>query len=123
MKKGKKINPAKRLRLRLAPPALMRLLTKVKVDPDTGCWEWLGHRDRHGYGQAKIAGRAMWVHRVFYAVFVRSISDGREIDHGCHNPCCCNPAHLKQQTVARNRASGNRHRAAVAVADEGVAPF
>ncbi len=110
MARRKKINPPKRLRLRLPPPRIASLLKRVKVVGPKKCWEWDGHTDEHGYGQVSIGGRAMWVHRVFYAVFVRSIAEGREIDHRCRNHSCCNPHHLKQRTVASNRSAGNRER-------------
>jgi hypothetical protein len=101
----KRINPG-----RYAPKhradlgVLTRLLAKIKED-DHGCWVWGGYTDRHGYGQIRIEGRSLWVHRATYAIFKRSIPDGYEIDHKCKNPSCCNPAHLRAVEMKKNRAT------------------
>lgn len=106
----RKINPGRSLKLRLQPKCLMRLLTKVKVCPDTGCWEWTGHRDPNGYGQIKVDGRAMWCNRVSYAVFRGSIQAGQEIDHKCNNTSCINPFHLQRKTPLANATDGGTYR-------------
>src|SRR3712207_4151025 len=93
----KKINPPKRLRLRLNPHELMRLLVNVTVDRHRGCWLLDGHKNENGYGQVKLHGRAQWAHRVFYAVFVRTLPSGREVNHACHNPSCVCPWHLRRK--------------------------
>jgi hypothetical protein len=112
--KRRKINPACRLRLVPTPDLLLRFLAKVRVNDLTGCWQWTAHCDEDGYPQIKIDGKAMWAHRVSYAVFVRVIPSGLEIDHRCLNTSCVNPAHLRRMTKAGNVADRNRRMGAAA---------
>ena len=110
------INPGKRLRLRLSPAAILRLLRKVRVCPRSGCWLWSGCADANGYGKCKVLGRTQWAPRVFYAVFRGTLPAGREVDHRCHNPPCVNPWHLRRKTPLANAVDGGRwrHRASTA---------
>jgi len=65
-----------------------------KKGPDE-CWPWTRSLDRDGYGQAQMDGgypmrathQALMVHGV-------EIPPGAHVLHRCHNPPCCNPAHL-----------------------------
>lgn len=41
-----------------------RLLSKVEMDPNGGCWLWSGSHDRAGYGRIRSEGRLDGVHRV-----------------------------------------------------------
>ncbi len=69
-----------------------------QVEPNTGCWLWLGHIDCGGYGRFS-SSRA---HRVSYERFKGPIPDGYEIDHLCKQRCCCNPDHLEAVTPREN---------------------
>jgi len=78
----------------------------VTVD---GCWEWLGHIDRNGYGRAyeptaPAGKRTDWAHRVSYRVHVGQIPPAHDIDHTCQNTCCINPSHLEVVTRAEHVA-------------------
>lgn len=42
------------------------------------------------------------VHRLVYAMFNGPIGSGLVVRHLCHNPPCCNPAHLAIGTHADN---------------------
>lgn len=68
---------------------------RVNVTVASECWDWTGGRTGDGYGTLKIFKRiSSAAHRVAWA-----LENGREpgsmvIGHSCHNPLCCNPAHL-----------------------------
>lgn len=83
-----------------------RLLARVEVNPDSGCWEWRGALTWGGYG--RIGGRVngkrktLLTHRVAYAEMVTPIPDGLQIDHLCRVRHCCNPDHLEPVTPREN---------------------
>ncbi|TZG25629.1 HNH endonuclease [Sphingomonas montanisoli] len=82
--------------------------SKVKVSEVDACWEWQAGRNASGYGRFKRKG----AHRT-----ALSLATGIPLDtdmlalHGCDNPPCCNPNHLRwgttqdnsRDTVARGR--------------------
>lgn len=102
-----KLHPPKAFKRRPCLGVLQRLFAKIEED-ENGCWVWLGYKDAQGYGQIKVDGRAVWVHRLTYVLFKRRLRDGDEVDHICANHSCCNPDHLKRCTAAENRAQGGR---------------
>lgn len=71
-----------------------------------GCWEWLGKKDRHGYGHIYFDGKHRLAHRVVYSSFVKDIPAGLQVDHLCRNRCCINPDHMELVTGAENTARG-----------------
>ena len=102
------INPALALRIHPTPSLVQRIMRRIQVD-DAGCWIWQGCTDANGYGQIKIAGQALGVHRVAFALFKRPIRKGREIDHNekyCRSHSCCNPAHLRESSRHANSSRG-----------------
>ena len=76
----------------------------------TGCWPWIGPRNRQGYGKVSIrVAKGQFVtavaHRVIYEL-TRGIAleAGILVCHRCDNPPCCNPTHLFTGTAADNMA-------------------
>lgn len=67
-----------------------------------GCWEWLGQRDRFGYGRQQRQGKPLAAHRVAYEVQVGPIQPGLEIDHLCGNRGCVRGEHLEAVTHDEN---------------------
>lgn len=80
-----------------------RLMEWVKIDPETGCWNWQGAKTQ-GYG---IAGngrdKSRLAHRRSHEMFVGPIPPGYEIDHLCRNPPCINPKHIEAVTPRMNK--------------------
>lgn len=96
-----------------------KLLKKLLVDPETGCWLWTGCTNFNkrrpndpGYGRIEINYRKYKVHRIsawLYKGF--SLESKLCICHHCDNPLCFNPEHLFVGTHADNmqdRASKGR---------------
>lgn len=78
-------------------------LRQLPTMPDP-CWEWSGSNDEDGYGRIKIKGTMMYVHRVFYQLFVGRLRNLEIAMHRCDNPPCCNPNHLSRGNHADNIA-------------------
>lgn len=97
-----------------------RLVNKVNIPDDRGCWEYLGGKDKNGYGQFWINDlrRSIPAHRAMYIAMNGQIPPNLVVCHKCDNPSCCNPDHLflgtdndnVQDRVKKGRsASGDQH--------------
>lgn len=92
--------------------AAVRLLQKVEVNPNTGCWIFTGSLTPGGYGQIGMGSardgtrRVRSAHRVSYEVFVGPIPPGYELDHLCRKRACIFPNHLQPVTKAENIRRG-----------------
>lgn len=78
--------------------------SKVAARPDEPkeCWEWVGYRDRDGYGRITVKGKVQGAHRVSYAMHNDDFQDNMVICHKCDNPSCIRPDHLFQDTAQKN---------------------
>lgn len=91
---------------------LIRFVSQTKLAE--GCWEWLGPRNRGGYGTFGIGSRTdgsrrtILAHRFAYESLVGSIPEGLELDHLCRNHSCVNPAHLEPVTDLVQSSSSRR---------------
>lgn len=83
----------------------------ARVDKRGGpeaCWPFTGaaftgSRGGRSYGAVRWLGKVCKAHRVAYELAVGPIVPGLVTRHFCHNPPCCNPAHLSLGTPADNR--------------------
>lgn len=89
------------------------LLDRVKIESQSGCWEWARWRDKDGYGRTTTPDGVTWcAHRLAYTAFVGEIPKRKLVLHRCDNPPCCNPAHLFIGTTTdnnRDTVTKNRH--------------
>lgn len=74
----------------------------VRINDESGCWEWTGGKNNRGYGLFKVDSKMVATHRFAYEMMVSDIPDGIFVCHKCDNPPCCNPAHLFLGTRSDN---------------------
>src|SRR5690349_10372216 len=100
-----------------------RLMSFVRVNPDTGCWEWMGAKKGKAklkqYGSLVVGSRSsggrktVSAHRYAYEVFIGPIPPGLWVLHKCDNPPCINPDHLflgDRMDNTRDRDSKGRNK-------------
>lgn len=97
-----------------------RIARLSRSDPETGCWVWIGSKDKDGYGKvnARLSDgtKVYLAHRMTYMYFVGGIPPDKEVDHKCKNTSCINPNHLRLLTHRENVEAGDyktHHRNAV----------
>ena len=77
-------------------------IKKVPFNPKfTECWEWLGANNGN-YAIVWYQRRSRLLHKIMYELTVKSVSPGKELDHGCTNSMCVNPYHLEEVTAKEN---------------------
>ena len=91
-----------------------RLLSRLIIEPETGCLIWPGACNSDGYGHMFTAGRPQHVHRLMYEMFSAPVPAGMELDHLCRVRHCASPAHLEPVTHAENNRRAAASRKAVA---------
>lgn len=86
-----------------------RFWDKVRVTD--GCWLWIAHTDRAGYGRIWQNNIMSHAHRVSWELCNGPIPNRLHVLHQCDNPPCVNPDHLALGTHADNmRESAERYR-------------
>ncbi|QGH73702.1 HNH homing endonuclease [Klebsiella phage 117] len=68
----------------------------------TPCIEWEGAKSSAGYGQRRLNGKTVYVHRLAYQEVHGEIPKGLVIRHKCDNPSCYNVDHLIVGTQRQN---------------------
>jgi len=90
-------------RRRMRPIDDERFWASVQQGSDDACWSWQGARSPKGYGKFRHGRASVFAHRVAFALANGAFLDEfPQVDHLCHNPPCCNPAHLRRVTQKQN---------------------
>jgi len=87
----------------------LRLQDKIFIEPNSGCWLWMGGWTSNGYGMFRDLElkHNVSIHRFVFEFFGGIIPKGLQLDHGCRTRCCCNPLHLEAVTGRINVLRGN----------------
>ena len=84
-----------------------KIMSNVKIDNNTGCWEWQGGTSGTGrgggYGRMSLGGATVATHICMWINFFGMIPPKKQIDHKCCNRLCCNPDHLEMVTHKTNQ--------------------
>ncbi|WP_319773954.1 HNH endonuclease [Breoghania sp.] len=98
---------------------LARVMKRVVIDHETGCWIWQGATSGNGrgggYPRMCLDGQTLAVHRVTFVCTYGYVRGKKTLDHTCRARLCVNPDHLEMVT---NR--GNCRRRDHALAEVGL---
>lgn len=75
-------------------PIIEHFVSKIKIDFETGCFNWTAQKCPQGYGKYKRIKGIQLAHRASYKLFKGDIPEGMCVLHKCDNPSCINPDHL-----------------------------
>lgn len=87
-----------------------RFWSKVDRGDGSGCWRWQASKNSKGYGRfyASASLPRVSAHRFALALATEDDRPDLQALHSCHNPSCCNPAHLRWGTNAENQQDSVR---------------
>lgn len=85
----------------LSDGVIKSFLSKIQKT-DGGCWLWVGHKNKDGYGRMGTNQWTALAHRLSFA-FHKQIEPGSScVCHSCDNPSCVNPDHLWLGSIRDN---------------------
>lgn len=84
-----------------------KVMARVAVEPDTGCWIWTGPTSGDGrgggYPRMCLDGQTVAVHIVMWTNQHGFVPGKKQLDHKCRNRLCVNPDHLEMVTHRENQ--------------------
>ena len=102
-----------------------KIMSRVIINPVTGCWEWQGptsgkpgkcrSKRGHSYPRMNLDGQTVAVHIVMWVNEHGYLPGKRQLDHTCENRICVNPDHTEDVTHKQNqkrRAAAQRRKKA-----------
>lgn len=86
------------------PNTVARLWSKVRVGRKRECWPFLGSTNTFGHGKLKLERTRIDkpTRIIAFELFYGDVPAGKQVQHTCDNPRCCNPAHLYAGTQKQN---------------------
>lgn len=97
------------------PQVLQKFWCRVRPNLESGCLEWIGSTDGHGYGTLSARGLSRMpirAHRLAWFSCFGAIPATMNVLHRCDNPSCVNPDHLflgTQKDNGQDMAAKGRH--------------
>ena len=79
-----------------------RFASKYLPVTESGCWVWIGHCNKAGYGAIQMRDGLKRAHKVIWEHLNGVVPQGLELDHLCRVRCCVNPDHLEAVTHDEN---------------------
>lgn len=92
-----------------------KIMSRVRIDPVTGCYEWLGPTSGSegrgkDYPRMNLDGQTVAVHKVMWTNENGFIPGKKQLDHACRNRKCVRPdvdeqgrTHLEMVTHKQNQ--------------------
>lgn len=81
-------------------------MEQVQMEPNTGCWIWMGYVNNQGYGKFSNDGKEMQAHNYIWEVYnKKEINPDLVRHHKCENILCVNFEHIKEITPKEHTAT------------------
>lgn len=93
-----------------------KIMSRVRIDPVTGCWEWTGPDSGKtgrgkGYPRMSLDGQTVAVHIAMWTNEHGYIPGKKELDHACRNRLCVRPEMDHVEMVTRKENAKRREQA------------